>query len=164
MCDKSGFGIRLEGGPVDLYKKNIGFCRGCRVCLERGSCVQEDDIQEIAGLLKQCNAVVLAAPVYWASVPGAVKNMFDRLLGTAMEETAAFPRPRLSHSQSYVLLTACNTPAPFAWMFGQSRGALRNMSEFFRTSGMSCKAKSHAPIPGEKRNCPGPRSDGWSGV
>lgn len=41
----------------------------------------------------------------------------------AMEETNTFPKPRLSSSQKYILLTACNTPAPFSWICGQSRGA-----------------------------------------
>ena len=53
-----------------------------------------------------------------------------------MENTATFPRPRLSHRQSYLLLTACTTPFPFDRLCGQSSGALRAMNEFFRTAGM----------------------------
>lgn len=79
-------------------------------------------------------------PVYWANVPAPVKNLFDRLLGTAMEETAAFPKPRLQGKQ-YMILTSCNTPAPFSWIFGQSRGAIRNMDEFFKTAGMKSTGK-----------------------
>ena len=94
---------------INLYEKNIAFCRGCRVCIETGRCPHQDDSQEIAALLKSCDAVVLAAPAYWANVPAAVKNMFDRLLGTAMGEKSARPQPRLSRSQRYLLLTACNT-------------------------------------------------------
>ena len=122
---------------INLYEKNIAFCRGCRVCIETGRCPHQDDSQEIAALLKSCDAVVLAAPAYWANVPAAVKNMFDRLLRTAMGERNARPQPRLSRSQRYLLLTACNTPAPFSWLFGQSRGPLRAMDEFFHYAGMS---------------------------
>ena len=86
-------------------------------------------------LLQKCQLVILAAPVYWANVPAPVKNLFDRLLGTAMEETDTFPKPRLQ-GKRYMLLTSCNTPAPFSWICGQSRGAIRNMDEFFRTAGM----------------------------
>ena len=111
---------------INLYEKNIAFCRGCRGCIETGRCPHQDDSQEIAALLKSCDAVVLA-----------VKNMFDRLLGTAMGEKSARPQPRLSRSQRYLLLTACNTPAPFSWLFGQSRGPLRAMDEFFHYAGMS---------------------------
>lgn len=121
---------------VHLYEKKLAFCTGCRTCISTGQCVIKDDIQEISALLKGCDRVVLAAPTYWAGVPAPVKNMFDRLLGTAMGEARAIPRPRLSRSQEYLLLTACNTPFPFSWICGQSRGALRAMDEFFRTSGM----------------------------
>lgn len=121
---------------ISLYKKDIAFCKGCRACIKTGRCVIQDDIQGIADLMETCDRVVLAAPTYWANVPAAVKNMFDRLLGTAMEETPAFPRPRLSPNQDYLLLTACNTPFPFSYLCGQSKGTLRAMDEFFKTSGM----------------------------
>ena len=120
---------------INLYEKKLSFCTGCRACLGMETCIQKDDIQEISALLRTCQTIILAAPVYWANVPAPVKNLFDRLLGTAMEETAAFPKPRLRGKQ-YMLLTACNTPAPFSWIFGQSRGAIRNMDEFFKTAGM----------------------------
>ena len=126
---------------IDLYEKKIYFCKGCRVCIETKNCIQKDDIQEIADLLRACDLVVLAAPVYWANVPAVVKNMFDRLLGVVMEETKTFPKGRLSHTQRYVLLTACNTQAPFSYLFGQSRGAVKSMKEFFKTSGMRYKGK-----------------------
>ena len=120
---------------IDLYQKNLSFCKGCRACLNTGICIQTDDIQGIAALLKESEGVILAAPVYWANVPAPVKNLFDRLLGVAMEETKAFPKPRLQ-GKRYLILTACNTPAPFSWIFGQSRGAIRNIDEFFKTAGM----------------------------
>lgn len=82
-----------------------------------------------------------------------VKNLFDRLLGTAMEETAAFPKPRLS-GKKHVLLTACNTPAPFSWIFGQSRGAIRNMDEFFKTAGMKSMGKIVCANTGKTKNVP----------
>lgn len=120
---------------INLYEKNISFCKGCRICMDTHICVQKDDIQEIVALLYESQIVFLAAPVYWANVPASVKNLFDRLLGTAMEETMTFPKPRLQ-DKKYMLLTSCNTPAPFSWIFGQSRRAIRNMDEFFKTAGM----------------------------
>ncbi len=120
---------------INLYEKNISFCIGCRSCMNTKVCTQKDDIQEIAKHLRECQIVFLAAPVYWANVPAPVKNLFDRLLGTAMEETSTFPKPRLQ-GKKYMILTSCNTPFPFSWIFGQSRRAIRNMDEFFRTAGM----------------------------
>lgn len=45
-----------------------------------------------------------------------------------------------------VLLQKCQlvilaAPAPFSWIFGQSRGAIRNMDEFFKTAGMKSTGK-----------------------
>ena len=115
---------------INLYEKNLSYCTGCRACMDTQTCIQKDDM-----CLQKCQTVVLAAPVYWANVPAPVKNLFDRLLGTAMEETSTFPKPRLK-GKKYMLLTSCNTPFPFSWIFGQSRGAIRSMDEFFKTAGM----------------------------
>lgn len=142
MLDIAADAVKARGDEVvylNLYEKNIQFCRGCRKCLEKKECVMtKDDMAEITEWIKESNRIILAAPVYWANVPAVVKNLFDRLLGVAMEETATFPKPRLS-GKEYVLLTACNTPMPFAYIFGQSAGAVRAMKEFFRTAGMKCK-------------------------
>lgn len=130
-AEQAGYAVT----KINLYEKTLSFCTGCRICMDTHICVQKDDIQEIALLLHKSQLVILAAPVYWANVPAPVKNLFDRLLGTAMEETDTYPKPRLRGKQ-YMILTSCNTPAPFSWIFGQSRGAIRSMDEFFKTAGM----------------------------
>ena len=147
--EKAGYTVT----KINLYEKDLAFCTGCRVCLKTEQCVQKDDIQEITSLLRECQVVILAAPVYWANVPAPVKNLFDRLLGIAMEETATFPKPRLS-GKRYMLLTACNTPAPFSWIFGQSRGAIRNMDEFFKTAGMKPMGKIVCANTGKRKTVP----------
>ena len=139
---------------VNLYEKQIAFCRGCRVCLDTQECVVKDDIQWIAEQLRKCDVVVLAAPVYWANVPAVVKNMFDRLLGVAMEETATFPKGRLS-GKKYFFLTACNTASPFSWIFGQSRGAIRVVKEFFNTAGMKYGGTLVCANTGKRKELPG---------
>ncbi len=117
-AEQAGYAVT----KIDLYEKELAFCTGCRACLRSGECVQKDDIQEMTALFRGCDAVILAAPVYWANVPAPVKNLFDRLLGTAMEETATFPRPR-SPGKKYMLLTACNTPcAVFLDLWTEQRG------------------------------------------
>ena len=135
-AEQAGYAVT----KINLYEKDISFCTGCRICMDTHICVQKDDIQEIALLLHKSQLVILAAPVYWANVPAPVKNLFDRLSGTVMEETDTFPKPRLRGKQ-YMILTSCNTPAPFSWIFGQSRGAIRSMDEFFKTAGMKPSGK-----------------------
>lgn len=125
-----------EVSTLYLYDTLLSPCRGCRACVVAGHCVIDDGIQEIEAQIRTCDQVVLASPTYWANVPAVVKNLFDRLLGTAMEDTNTFPKPRLSRKQSYLLFTACNTPFPFSVLYGQSTGTLNAMNEFFKTSGM----------------------------
>ena len=149
LAGKAGYTVN----KINLYGKNLAFCKGCKRCFVSGVCVQKDDIQEIVALLRKCEIVILAAPTYWANVPAVVKNLFDRLLGTAMEETDTFPRPRLS-GKKYMLLTACHTPAPFSWIFGQSRGAIRSMDEFFKTAGMKSMGKVVCPNAGRRKMIP----------
>ncbi len=120
---------------INLYEKKLSFCTGCRACMDTHRCIQNDDIQEIVSLLHHCQIVILAAPVYWANVPAPVKNLFDRLLGTVMEETKQFLKPRM-RGKKYMILTSCNTPVPFSWLLGQSSRAIRNMDQFFKTAGM----------------------------
>lgn len=148
-AEQAGYAVT----KINLYEKQLSFCTGCRTCMDTHICVQKDDIQEIVALLQKCKLVILAAPVYWANVPAPVKNLFDRLLGTAMEETDTFPKPRLK-GKKYMILTSCNTPAPFSWIFGQSRGAIRNMDEFFKTAGMKSIGKVVCANAKDKKELP----------
>ena len=123
---------------IKLHDKNINYCKGCRKCFETGECVfKDDDMAGISKSIKDADVIILASPVYWANVPAVVKNLFDRMSGTSMEETNTFPKPRLV-GKRYILLTACSTPMPFAEIFGQTSGLKRNVKEYFKTSGISC--------------------------
>ncbi|MDE6281358.1 MAG: flavodoxin family protein, partial [Oscillospiraceae bacterium] len=89
ICEAERKGYTVT--KINLYEKNLFYCKGCRACMKTQTCILKDDIQEIADFIHKCQVVILAAPVYWANVPAPVKNLFDRLLGTATEETSTFP-------------------------------------------------------------------------
>lgn len=121
-----------------LYDQNIKWCKGCMNCRSSGICVIQDDLVHIQDLLINCNAVVLSAPTYFANVPAIVKNLFDRLAGVVMDDNnSSIPKPKLSKEQKYLLMTTCNTPFPFSYLCGQSKGTVNAMDEFFHISGMS---------------------------
>ena len=134
-CEKLALaGYEVE--YINLYEKNIGYCKGCRKCLETCECIfKSDDMPEITSKVKGADLIILSAPVYWANVPAAVKNLFDRLSGAAMEETGKFPKPRFK-GKRYLFITACHTPFLFAWVCGQAGGAIRATREFFKTAGV----------------------------
>lgn len=132
-AEKKGYEVDF----VSLYDKNIAYCKGCMRCKTLGSCCISDDIKPIEVSLKNCDIVVMAAPTYFANIPGPAKNMFDRLVAVIMNDNnSPIPKPLLSPKQNYLLLTTCNTPFPFNRIARQSTGALYAMKEFFKTSGM----------------------------
>jgi len=122
---------------LNLYQLQLAPCKGCLGCSSAKKCVIADDIGIITDAIRQADLILLAAPVYWANVPAVVKNMFDRLFGTAIEETATFPKG-LFPGKKYMFFTSCHTPAPFCRIFGQSSGAIHSVDEFFKTAGMKC--------------------------
>lgn len=127
-----------EVAEVNLHEKRIEYCKGCRKCFDTAECVfKNDDLGEVTKQIKEADVILLAAPTYWANVPGVVKNLFDRLSGTAMEETKTFPKPRFA-GKRYIFFTSCNTPMPFAVWFGQITGIKRAVREFFKTAGVKC--------------------------
>jgi multimeric flavodoxin WrbA len=71
--------ITLDISHVLLSKQDIQLCRGCRSCFDKGNCPLKDDLTNIEELLLDCDAVILASPVYLEDVNGIMKNFLDRL-------------------------------------------------------------------------------------
>ncbi len=69
-------GNRVE--TIFLREKQLGFCRGCMACAKLGHCVIRDDAVEIAAKMHDADVLVFASPVYYYSVSGQLKTMFDR--------------------------------------------------------------------------------------
>lgn len=63
---------------VELYNKNIGFCKGCLVCQQTQHCVLEDDASYITQQMKNAEVVVFATPIYYYEMCGQMKTMLDR--------------------------------------------------------------------------------------
>ncbi len=74
-------GVAEAGNKVEtiyLREKQINFCRGCMACAKLGHCVIKDDAVEIAAKMHDADVLVFASPVYYYSVSGQLKTMFDR--------------------------------------------------------------------------------------
>lgn len=59
-------------------EEDIGFCRGCNACSMDGECIVDDGMQRIYPLLNSARSLVIASPVYFASVPASLKAFYDR--------------------------------------------------------------------------------------
>jgi multimeric flavodoxin WrbA len=53
-------------------------CRGCNACSLTGECVIGDRMSEVHTLLDSAAAVVVATPVFFATVPAVLKGLYDR--------------------------------------------------------------------------------------
>jgi len=75
--------LGMRQAKLDAIKYCIGqcdirYCLGCKRCYADGCCVQQDDVKSIVSDMLSADAVVIAAPSYWAGVPGQMKTFFDR--------------------------------------------------------------------------------------
>ena len=73
----------MEKAGVSAKKYNIGeenirYCLGCKKCYETGGCVQKDSVEKIANDILASDLTVIAAPSYWAGIPGQLKAFIDR--------------------------------------------------------------------------------------
>ena len=72
----TGQGISVRKYCISDMK--IQYCLGCKQCYLDGKCVQKDDVAEMVACILDSDYVVMAAPSYWAGVPGQLKTFFDR--------------------------------------------------------------------------------------
>ena len=74
-------GVEAAGGrTVKLVAAEADArpCRGCNACSKTGDCIQRDGMDAVYAELDKAEAVVVASPVFFATVPGVLKIVFDR--------------------------------------------------------------------------------------
>lgn len=74
-------GAREAGAEIDeliVAEAGIAPCRGCDACSLSGECVVRDGMSDVYPRLDAADAVVVATPVYFATVPAVLKALYDR--------------------------------------------------------------------------------------
>ena len=68
-----------------LGEMNINGCKGCfgGGKSPESPCVQKDDMDKIYPVYKEADIVVLATPLYYWTISGQLKTVFDRLFAVA---------------------------------------------------------------------------------
>lgn len=74
-------GIEFE--TVQIGQKNIRGCIACGSCKKLGKCVFDDEVNEITEKFKECDGLVLASPVYYASANATLIALLDRVFHSA---------------------------------------------------------------------------------
>jgi multimeric flavodoxin WrbA len=79
-------GVTAEGGETDLIHLNeldIQTCIACNSgwgeCQDHGSCILEDDFEDLRKKTANADTVVFATPVYWHDLSESAKAFLDRL-------------------------------------------------------------------------------------
>lgn len=82
LCEQFKKGAEEKGHTVTLIRlmeKKIGFCRACDGCMRNdGTCVLNDDMEEILKLFQEADVLVLATPVYFYGISAQMKTFIDR--------------------------------------------------------------------------------------
>jgi len=59
---------------------NVRFCKDCGSCAKGKPCPEEDDMPSVLDVLERADGVIVASPVYFGSVTGQLKAVFDRTI------------------------------------------------------------------------------------
>ena len=100
---RAGAGLEIE--TLYLGHLDIGFCRGCRACFDRGEdkCPVKDDLLAVKAKMKAADGILVATPVYVDDVSGIIKTWIDRLAHVCH-------RPEFAGKSAYLLATVGSTP------------------------------------------------------
>lgn len=69
----------IEVKSVQIGSKNIRGCIACNSCAEKGKCVFDDGVNELAEEFRTADGLVVASPVYYASANATLIACLDRL-------------------------------------------------------------------------------------
>lgn len=69
----------VETEIIQIGNKDIRGCIACGSCAEKGKCVFDDMVNEIAPKFEACDGLVVASPVYYASANATLIAFLDRL-------------------------------------------------------------------------------------
>jgi multimeric flavodoxin WrbA len=99
-----------HGAPVEietiyLGHQQIGACRGCRVCFDRGEekCPLRDDFLAIKTKMQAADGLLVASPVYVDDVSGITKTWIDRLAHVCH-------RPEFAGKSAFLVVTVGGSP------------------------------------------------------
>ena len=73
----------IETELIQVGNKEVRGCIACGKCRERGKCVFDDAVNEVAPKFALCDGLVVGSPVYYASANGTLVSFLDRLFYSA---------------------------------------------------------------------------------
>ncbi len=71
--------INYETEIVNVAFLNINACKACMSCKKTGGCAQIDDMCQLYDKIRNSDALILAAPIYFGAECAQMKTFIDRL-------------------------------------------------------------------------------------
>ena len=57
----------------------LSSCLGCNDCSISGDCIRPDSWRDVFRQIDEADGIIVASPVYFATVPGVLKVLYDRM-------------------------------------------------------------------------------------
>ena len=73
----------IETEVLQIGNQEIRGCCACQSCYKTAKCVFDDMVNEVAKKFEECDGMVVASPVYYASANGTLISFLDRLFYTS---------------------------------------------------------------------------------
>ena len=73
--EKEGIGSEI----FHIGSDPIAGCNACGMCRQTGKCIFDDTVNVCIEKVKECDAVIVGSPVYYASANGALTAFLDRM-------------------------------------------------------------------------------------
>ena len=126
-----------ETTTAELCRMTYAPCTGCMRCRTTEHCsLPHDAAHDLGEAIREADLLIVATPTYWGGMAARLKQLFERLVPLFMGLSRhGLPQPRLKGHRALVI-AACTTPWPFNILFGQSRGAVREVRKVLGAGGM----------------------------
>ncbi|NMB55831.1 MAG: flavodoxin family protein [Leptolinea sp.] len=107
---------------INLCEQPLQYCRGCRICFDRGEtfCPYWEEIAPLKTALREADVWILASPVYVDDINGLMKTFLDRIAHVNH-------RPEFAGKYTWLLTTSGT---------GSSGHAARTLASTLRTWGV----------------------------
>lgn len=91
-------GLRGEYKVADAYRCGIQPCVDCRYCWKNSGCCIQDEMQRIYAYIQECDNILIASPIYFSELTGALLNVGSRLqtyyCAKAFRKEVPVPKPK----------------------------------------------------------------------
>lgn len=117
---------------IDCYQAQIVPCCDCRLCRTAEGCAIADDMAQIYRMIEECDRLVLASPVHYAALSGALLTLASRFQCYDSARRFRHVSPAIKPKKAAVILT-CGCSGGTESAYQSAKIILRSIgaAEFF---------------------------------